>query len=140
MINIEVSRTMKADIGDVYQTLIQVDKYQEWWPIYIRVIHYDDKVIKIYPTMFTCVELRLKQFSHNEFIELEYISGPFRGLGQWRLYQHRPTNNIEVTYTVLLEPTNVLIRVIAKTKLFRNKHINDIVSILIALEQKCSRN
>jgi len=136
MIEIVVEDVIEAQLEDILQLMGNITSYSQWWPVPTQAI--DQQSIQFRPVVFVTIRL----FRHRERdpnrLRFTYLKGPFRGLGEWQFIQVNE-QQVKVSYKVKLKAVNSLVKLVAKSSLFRQKHIRDIKQIIAAMEKQLKR-
>jgi len=138
MIEIKVSEIINVKIDKVDNLLINYASYNEWWLIPTETIKGKDKYFQFSPLPFVKIGLVEDLYQPNNELKFRYIKGPFRGTGIWKL--EGIDNKTQISYTINLKPVNIIFGLMAKTRIFRWKHNQDIKNIIKELEKKAAED
>ena len=125
-IQITVSSDLPCSAQQVYDALWHCERFSEWWPV--PVTQHGEQAILVHPLPLVSIQMNRIAGEPSRRIIYEYVTGPFRGEGEWSI--HALPNGAHVDYTVRLRPVNALIALGASTPLFRFKHRRDILGIM----------
>ena len=109
---------LKASIEEVWKVLIDIPKYQSWWPkvVNLKILKYDPGIIgsefqanPLGGKSFTC---RVTSIISDKKINLEYYSGIYKGLGVWNI--EAKDGSVIVSYSVDLEIVDKSIALLSK--------------------------
>jgi hypothetical protein len=136
---ITVSGILKGAPDKVLTLLAAFYWYDKWWKATrVKHIDRDAKEFSFYPLLLVRIVLRQISVSGNT-VEYQYVKGPFRGTGCWRV-EPIGNNLFRLSYTVILQPAGRWSRIILGTAAFRKKHSRDIQKILRELEAAIGGN
>ena len=98
---------IKASINDVWKVLIDIPKYQLWWPkaVNLKILKYDPGIIgsefQANPLGGKSFACRATSMISDKKINLEYYSGIYKGIGVWNI--EAKDGSVIVSYSVDLE-------------------------------------
>lgn len=125
-IQITVSSDLSCSAQHVYDMLWHCERFSEWWPV--RVTNHGEQAIIVHPVPLVSIQMNRIAAEPPRRIVYEYVTGPFRGEGEWSIREL--PNGAHVDYTIRLRPVNALIALGASTPMFRFKHRQDILAIM----------
>lgn len=133
MIEIHARGTISTPAATAVALLRDVAQAVEYWGYGARLRSGDVfSFYPLYPVPVPQIEYRLV-LADATAVTFEYVRGPFRGTSVWTF--HEVTGGTEVVCVVNLEPPNCVISWLARTWLFRARHIRDIRCVIRGLEQ-----
>jgi len=135
MIEITVSELIEAELDEVFKVLLNIKDYKNWWLVPVEKIEGKKNMFKFSPLNFVEIVLIEDYHIKNKELQFKYVKGPFRGTGKWELKKHPIKGLLSIKYTIKLKPINLLIGLLANTKLFRKKHSTDILNIIKNIEK-----
>ena len=110
--------TIKASINDVWKVLINIPKYQSWWPksVNLKILKYDPGIIgsefQANPLGGKSFACRVTSIISDKKINLEYYSGIYKGVGVWNI--EAKDGSVIVSYSVDLEIVDKSIALFSK--------------------------
>ena len=139
MIEIIVSDIINTRINKVDNLLKNYSAYNEWWLIPTETLKDKENYFQFSPLPFVKIGLEEDFYQPNRMLRFKYIKGPFRGIGQWQL-EKSENDSTKISYTIRIKPINSIFGLMAKTKLFKWKHSQDILNIMKKIEKKAAEN
>ena len=141
-VEIDVSKRLDASLAEAQGILRRWREYPSWWPLRVDVVH-DRTALAVRPVAFMpFVAITMVPRSgdgddddagDDEALTFDYVRGPFRGEGVWRLSESDSVTC--VSYGIRLDPVNRLVAAAASTPFFRWKHCRDIERIIEHLDR-----
>ena len=137
MIHIPVSEIIEGKAEEIFAILRDYDNYENWWVIPVKRTGENPHSVELSPAPFTTVRWKEDSFILNKELRFEYVKGPFRGVGVWKIEPINDSKKVKLTYTINLKPVNFFVGLAAGTPFFKMKHTKDIRDIIRKIEAVC---
>jgi hypothetical protein len=133
-----VDTIVSAKPDDLFEVLMDFSGYKNWW-VPQPTANTKNQSIIFFPLPFVRIKLQHESDKWGEKLTYRYIEGPFRGRGTWHISEITGVRKLRLTYHVVLTGTNLLSKIVLKTRAFQRKHKKDILRLTKNLENEVLR-
>jgi hypothetical protein len=131
---IKVEKVIDCGIENVKEILLDLKNCPKWWKSYN--LHYDADQETVHFQPLFLIDITLHEMDKGDnFIQFNYVKGPFRGSGLWE-FKETETGKTHISYTITISGCNCLIDFIKSTSIFKWKHEKDIHQLMKLIEKQ----